>query len=82
MRQIRIIGRELEYAKALGNTIRQTRIEGKVTRVCLAKRLGITVFKIDRIEAGEIEMQLTLLLDFASALCCAPSSLVAALDLV
>ena len=57
------------FLRGFGKCIRTLRIERKVTRACLGKQIGLSVFRIDQLETGKLDLDVVRASEIISALC-------------
>jgi len=58
----------------LGAAIKQQRVSDKISRSRFGKLTGLTVFKVDQLESGKLDIDIQLVLFITSALSVTPSA--------
>jgi hypothetical protein len=57
-----------------GATIRKLRISDKISRVCFGKIIGLSIYKVDQLEDGKLDIDLGLLFSITRALRVTPAT--------
>ena len=63
------------FLKALGVSIRSVRLERKVTRKSLGHQIGLSVFGIDQLEQGKLDIDMVRVSRIINSLCISPNLL-------